>query len=319
MTIISGLSNGGVPLAYTGNVTVVPVKLNKPTAGEPGDPTRNDLTAGGLNPFAASVISPDKDGFDPLPGLCDLARAQGIDPRDPKQRPRFIAWLNGLSGKGRLGEAVALVKEFRDEKIATGSGAFHRMNLKVMSITDILGKPAQEPAPTTGFHQVGSGHSLWSISEANLDKLLTDEQKKSGASHSQKVQWGVEELERRNPEKKFNANLQDGRVDTPSNGQGGRDPDLINDGEWIRVDKDAGAMPPATEPVSTTADTTPGTVPMSSTGSPSTSTEPVAFTPTGDPLSTVFASNDANSRGGYAFTLDGGPPGAKRKPASLST
>lgn len=115
----------------------------------------------------------------------------------------------------------------------------------------VLAPEIESPARGGATFKVGRGDSLWSIAtwilsdplrlqnlcsaDPVLKKKLDDDAASGGhATRAQKTQWVVESLERLNPQ--FNPKLQDGKLHTsrPA-GTTGRDPDLIFDGETLRI------------------------------------------------------------------------------------
>jgi hypothetical protein len=115
----------------------------------------------------------------------------------------------------------------------------------------VLAPEIESPARGGATFKVGRGDSLWSIAtwilsdpfrlqnlasaDPVLKKKLDDDAASGGhATQAQKTQWVVESLERLNPG--FNPKLQDGNPNTPRPaGTTGRDPDLIFDGETLRI------------------------------------------------------------------------------------
>ncbi|HEX6706134.1 MAG TPA: hypothetical protein VF169_15335 [Albitalea sp.] len=144
---------------------------------------------------------------------------------------------------------------------------------------DVLGDgvlPADltDPPKTGAYVTVGPGDSLWMIATAILDdawrlanlraadpvldqQLRDDEANGHPASAQQKKQWVVDSLERINGG--FDPHLQDGDPNTPRTAGQGRDPDLVFDGEVLKVgayadDPDAPAGMPTDSPLSSLSD-----------------------------------------------------------------
>jgi len=179
---------------------------------------------------------------DILKAAAELKRAQG--------------WLDAATKQ--------LDADFKDASLTRQQTAQERVNranhelarlvaqAKGTSAADVVGEgvlpPEIESAVRTGTYvKVGNGDSLASIAMSILSdpRLLgnlcaADPTVKGSLERAnglqEKRQVVIDALERLNPEKRFNPKLQDGNPNTPRrNGETGRDPDLIFNGETLKI------------------------------------------------------------------------------------
>ncbi len=208
--------------------------------------------------LAFELRNSTKDGFGAGPMLQAAARHAGWDLSKPEDLAAYKRYLNSLSEE-QMGAFVRGTHEAIDGLNLTvhpsmedvdgyGTQSSFQSYLKRHGVplppTRLYAheipepEPEPEPAPTVEVAPWRTGHptrdTLWGIAGANLDTVLTDEQKREINQRYMTVdeviqEYALEELARLNPDKAFDL----ARMDGVATGAG--DPDYLEPGWTITV------------------------------------------------------------------------------------